>query len=125
MNVVGWFEIPVADMDRAKVFYEAVFETELNELPMGPDSQMFAFPWIDNAPQAAGALVKYEGSKPSPDGVRIYFTAPDFPGTLGRVKEHGGEVLVEEMSIGEHGFVGTFKDTEGNVISIHRRSDTA
>lgn len=25
-NMVGWFEIPVTDMDRARKFYESVFD---------------------------------------------------------------------------------------------------
>ncbi|WP_317192076.1 VOC family protein [Snuella sedimenti] len=28
-NMVGWFEIPVNDMERAKAFYEAVFQVEI------------------------------------------------------------------------------------------------
>lgn len=28
-NMVGWFEIPVVDMDRAKTFYEAVFQVKI------------------------------------------------------------------------------------------------
>ncbi|WP_410529691.1 VOC family protein [Winogradskyella sp. PG-2] len=27
--MVGWFEIPVSDMDRAKQFYETVFKVEI------------------------------------------------------------------------------------------------
>ena len=31
-NPVGWFEIYVEDMTRAKAFYEGVFETRLESL---------------------------------------------------------------------------------------------
>ena len=30
-NVVGWFEIPVSDMDRAIRFYETVFDFKIAE----------------------------------------------------------------------------------------------
>ena len=45
-NMVGWFEIPVRDMDRAKKFYEEVFQISIqvqnfNELLMG------WFPWAE------------------------------------------------------------------------------
>ena len=38
--MVGWFEIPVNDMDRAKTFYEKVFDVtisvhDLGEIIMG------------------------------------------------------------------------------------------
>ena len=33
--MVGWFEIPVTDMDRAKKYYEAVLQTEISIHDMG------------------------------------------------------------------------------------------
>ena len=42
-NPVGWFEIYVEDMDRAKSFYEKTFETTLEKLP-APGMEMLAFP---------------------------------------------------------------------------------
>lgn len=33
-NPVGWFEIDVQDMDRARKFYETVFEAKLEQLPV-------------------------------------------------------------------------------------------
>src|SRR5687767_6536401 len=42
-NPVGWFEIYVDDMNRAKTFYETVFETKLEKLPAG-DLEMWNFP---------------------------------------------------------------------------------
>ena len=48
-NPVGWLEIYVQDMPRAKAFYEAVFQGSLEELknpdPNGfPEMEMRAFP---------------------------------------------------------------------------------
>ena len=37
-NPVGWFEIHVADMQRAKAFYEAVFNRLLFPLDTGDES---------------------------------------------------------------------------------------
>lgn len=30
-NLVGWFEIPVSDMERAIEFYKSVFQAELEQ----------------------------------------------------------------------------------------------
>ena len=38
---------------------------------------------------------------------------------LGKVEAAGGKVLKEKMSIGEHGFIGVFTDTEGNTVAMH------
>ena len=40
-NPVGWFEIYVDDMERAKSFYEAVLKVKLEKLP-GPDVEMWS-----------------------------------------------------------------------------------
>ena len=60
-NPVGWFEIYVQDMDRAKAFYENVLSRTLEALaPPGADSsdmEMWAFPMQPEAGGAAGALV--------------------------------------------------------------------
>ena len=41
-NPVGWFEIYVDDMERAKKFYETVLGVKLEKLPI--DIEMFTFP---------------------------------------------------------------------------------
>ena len=41
-NPVGWFEIYVQDMNRAKAFYESVFKTQLQKLE-GPGHRHVGF----------------------------------------------------------------------------------
>ena len=120
-NPVGWFEIPVLDMDRAKKFYDAVFELDLELHDIGP-MHMAWFPMVEGVQGSPGALVKMDGYVPSGDGIRIYFTAPDIEGTLEKAAAGGGEILMPRTSIGEYGFVAQFRDTEGNRIAIHSRN---
>ena len=120
LNPVGWFEIPVMDLDRAKSFYDAVFGFDLELHDMGP-MQMAWFPMIEGVMGSPGALVKMDGYIPSGDGIKIYFTAPDIEGTLERAAASGGEILQTRTSIGEYGYIARFKDTEGNHIAIHSR----
>lgn len=125
-NAVGWFEIPVSDMDRAVQFYETVFEVKLSRMPMGP-LEMAMFPDGDETMGAGGSLVKHEEFyKPSSsDGVLIYFTAQsgDLANELGRVEAAGGKVMVEKRQIApDVGYMGLFTDTEGNRIALHSRA---
>ncbi len=119
-NPVGWFEIPVTDMARAKTFYEHVFDLELEEHQTGP-LLMAWFPMEENFIGAGGSLVKGEGYEPSPDGVLVYFTAPDIDATLSSVREKGGTVIAEKTGIGEYGFIAMIEDSEGNRIGLHSR----
>jgi predicted enzyme related to lactoylglutathione lyase len=119
-NPVGWFEIPVKDMARAKAFYEHVFALQLEEHQMGPHSMAW-FPMLEGVPGSTGSLVKGEGYEPSLEGVLIHFTAPDIDAVLSRTKEKNGRVITEKTSIGEHGFYALIKDSEGNRIGLHSR----
>lgn len=123
-NVVGWFEIPVTDMERAIAFYETVFEVKLTRMQAGPEDMAF-FPWVENSMGAGGSLIHYpDFYTPSRDGVVVYFTAwsGDASVELSRVEPSGGKVLQEKKQISpEHGYMGLFLDTEGNRIAVHSR----
>lgn len=64
-NPVGWFEIYVQDLDRAKTFYEMVLSVELTKLesPM-PELEMLAFPMNMETGGASGVLVKWKAALP-------------------------------------------------------------
>jgi len=121
-NPVGWFEIPVRDLDRAKTFYQTVFEFE--DMPvhdMGP-LRMAWFPWKQDGIGAPGALCHGEWYEPSQAGTLVYLTAPDIDACLARAAENGGKVIQSKKSIGEYGFVGFMEDCEGNRVGLHSRS---
>ena len=97
-NVVGWFEIPVSNMNRAAKFYESVFGFNLQREKLG-SLDMTWFPMIQSGIGAAGALVHAPGFyKPSENGTLVYFTAHsgDLNDELSRVKTAGGKVLQEK-----------------------------
>ena len=121
-NSVGWFEIYVEDMARAKAFYERVFDVTLSELPTDmPDIQMLVFPMIDDAPGCPGALAKMEGVEPGGGGVLVYFSCEDCSVESSRVAAAGGQVVKPKFAIGEYGFISLVVDTEGNMIGLHSR----
>jgi len=123
-NIVGWFEIPVLDMDRAVRFYETVFEIKLDRRQLGP-LEMAWFPWVEGGMGSSGSLVRSEFHKPSDEGVRIYFTAfsGDVAVEAGRVAAAGGEVLMPRTQISEDiGYMAMVRDTEGNRICLHSRT---
>ena len=116
-NPVNYFEIPVVDMARAMRFYERVLlvDFELTEIDGHP---MALFPYDKDAAGISGALASGDSYRPGPEGVRIYFTVADIDATLRRAVDAGGKVLYPKTSIGEHGFVAEFQDSEGNCIAL-------
>ena len=117
-NPVGWFEIYVQDMDRAKKFYRAVFGTEFTRLETG-DLEFWAFPMDPERYGAPGALVRMPGLDSRPGGVLIYFSCEDCAVQAKRAAEAGGKVEREKMSIGQYGHIALVIDSEGNRIGLH------
>lgn len=122
-NPFAWVEIYVGDMNRAQKFYEAIFEIQFSEIPMGEEGvgsmQMLCFPWVENERGASGALVKMEGFTPGPGGTLVYFSCDDCAVEESRVEKAGGTILQPKMAIGEHGFCAVIMDTEGNSIGLY------
>ncbi|TRY33049.1 VOC family protein [Aliiglaciecola sp. M165] len=117
MNPIGWFEIYVEDMPRAKAFYEQMLDITLDKIP-SPQVQMWAFPSNDENRQGFGALVCVEGYKPEGNGTLIYFSCDDCALEASRVEAAGGTLQRPKMQIGEYGFVALVIDTEGNMIGL-------
>ena len=122
-NPVGWFELYVQDMPRAKAFYETVFQGSLTSMASTdtnapPGMEMMAFPSDMEAAGAAGALVKMNGC-PSGGSTLVYFSCEDCAVEAARAAANGGKVLQEKMPIGQYGFIALVSDTEGNSIGLH------
>ena len=117
-NPVGWCEIYVQDMERAKRFYETVFATKLQRLN-SPAIEMWAFPMSQQGRGAAGALVMAPGVPSAAGGTMVYFSCADCAVEGGRVADAGGRLVREKMAIGEYGFVVLAHDSEGNMIGLH------
>ena len=120
-NMVSWFEISVSNMERAKKFYEKVFDVteQFGDTLMG----WFPFPKDQGASGAGGSLVQNEQFyKPMANGTLIYFSSPEITFELSKVEEAGGVVLQEKTLIREDiGYMALVLDSEGNRIALHSK----
>lgn len=117
-QVINWFEIPVAEMDRAIVFYERVMQVSLRRENMDC-AELAVFPHQDPAP--GGALAKFDGITPSQQGAIIYLHTDDLPATLSRVAAAGGQCVFGPLELGQDiGTIALFSDSEGNRVGLHQ-----
>ncbi|GAB1348946.1 VOC family protein [Ignavibacteriales bacterium] len=118
-HTISWFEIPVKDMNRAKRFYEEIFNIELSIISFGGHDMAF-FP-SSSMEQISGALVQGPDYTPSSEGSLIYFSGnPDLQKVLNRIPDAGGVILLPKREISpEYGFMALFMDTEGNRLALH------
>lgn len=119
-NSLNWFEISVADLNRAKKFYETIFSITM-EVQTMMNMEMASFPYDPMQYKVSGALVKSEYHTPSMEGAKIYLNGnPDIDIILSKIEAAGGSIIMPKTAISpEIGFMAFFKDTEQNNIGLH------
>lgn len=117
-NMINWFEIPVTDFDRARSFYETIFDIEMSVTSMQGYKMAF-FPAFEG--KISGAICFGEGYIPSGAGSLLYLNAnPDVNLVLDRAIQAGGRIIVPKTLISaEVGYYAFIVDTEGNRIALH------
>lgn len=120
VNPVGWFDIHVANFERAKKFYETVFDVKLVDLPSEWGKQS-VFPFSPESPNISGALVEKKEMKPNANNTVVYFETEDCVAEEKRIEHAGGKLVQPKMHIGEFGYVSIFIDSEGNTVGLHSR----
>lgn len=117
-NALDWFEIPVAELARARRFYGALLQADLREESFN-GQQMAILPYRKGG--VGGALMAGEQFIPSTQGTVVYLGAgDDLDGALARVEAAGGRVLSGKIHLSDEiGSIAFFIDTEGNRIGLH------
>jgi uncharacterized protein len=117
-NAINWFEIPVADLNRAIKFYERVLTKPLRQESMGP-VRMAVFSYDQLG--VGGALMQAPEMTPHRDGAIVYLNAaPSIDATLARIADAGGSVALPKTALPDGmGFFAHMIDTEGNRVGIH------
>lgn len=110
-----WIEIPVADLARAKSFYESVFAYPPTAVT---DDGTRAITVVEGQPTVS--LNRTAGFTPSIDGVLPYFHL-DGPLTaaLDRVTAAGGQVVEPPAARSDLGLFALVTDSEGNALYLH------
>jgi len=115
---INWFEIPVADLDRAQAFYEALLQAPLRREAMGPQT-LAVLPYT--APGVGGALLASPQARPGEGGAIVYLNVgPTLNAALDRALTAGAQLLVPRVDLPEG--MGSFvhlRDPEGNRIGLH------
>lgn len=119
-NALNWFEIPAADLGRAKRFYETLFLMKMQELTLANNLRMALFPVEKGA--VGGAVCEHKDFyHPGHQGPLVYLNSnPDLSTVLSRVVPAGGSVIIPKTQIApDVGFMAVFEDSEGNRVALH------
>ena len=119
-NRLVWFDIPVADLERSRAFYQAVLGIPVHREKSG-DSD---FCVLDHKDGNGGCLVLEPGAVTGKGGILCYLNVDGrLRDAMAQVAKLGGEVLEPAHAIGPHGFRAVVLDSEGNRIALHSMFD--
>jgi predicted enzyme related to lactoylglutathione lyase len=120
-NTINWFEIPTKNMEKAKAFYQEVFQVAFvpYEMP-GFEMKMETFPSTPGSSFVGGALVESANHHPAQGGAVVYLNAnPSIDAVIERIAPAGGMAITGKISLGPNGFMALFIDVDGNTIGLH------
>jgi hypothetical protein len=117
---VVWFDLPVADLDRATKFYAAVLGIKVSKEKMGN----FSFSVLEHGPEGNGGCLIPNAADVSATGILVYMNVDGrIRDALRQAEQLGGRVVKPVESIGQHGFRAIIMDSEGNRVALHSGSD--
>lgn len=116
-SIIGWFDLPALDVDRAVNFYSQVLGIALNKEIFG-EFEMSIFPHSETA--VGGCIYKSTDVKPSHQGILLYFNVDGrMEDAQSKVESAQGKIIQAKHAIGQHGFRSLVLDSEGNRIALH------
>ena len=105
-------DIPVADTKKASEFYGNLFGWQIAEVPGFEGYPMWQAP---NKISGGGLAPRSDGfTQP-----RSYVEVDSIEQTLAKVKETGGEVVMEKNPISETSWWAIFRDPDGNDVGLY------
>ena len=115
-NRVVWFDIPVADLDRAISFYERVLAIEVDKQSFDG----FEFATLAHAEGNGGCLVPNAAGVSDSQGPLIYLNVDGrIEEAVALVEDQGGSVTQDIHQIGPYGQRALILDSEGNRLALH------
>ncbi len=111
-NAVVWSEIPVTDLDRARVFYAEVLQCEMRQDNSGPR------PIVDIVADSVAAHLYVGTPAPRGTGVTLHLAVQGtVEDALTRTKSAGGTVILPIITIPQGRFA-KIQDLDGNSIGL-------
>lgn len=105
-------DIPVADTERATVFYADLFGWQIAEVPGFEGYPMWQAP---NKISGGGLAPREEGfTQP-----RSYVEVDSIEKTLQKVTANGGSVVMDRSPIDETSWWAVFTDPDGNTVGLY------
>jgi predicted enzyme related to lactoylglutathione lyase len=111
-NPLCHFEILVPDPEKAKSFYQNVFDWTFESSP-GSNYQV-----IQTGAAPCGGLMKKPDGMPMRAALQVYILVDNVDETLKKAADGGATVLVPKTEVSGRGYFAVFQDPEGIVLGL-------
>ena len=118
MNKLTHFDIHASDVERAKRFYERIFDWKFGTYSGA--EEFYQVRASDGEVIGAVQSRKYNAHSKDILGFECSIAVDDVEETTRRVEEAGGKTLMSKTAIPGVGWIAKFTDTEGNVFAAIR-----
>lgn len=114
VNTPSWFDLMTPDPDKARAFYGALFGWQFQV--SGPEYGGYAM--ATTAGRSAAGVGKLPPGAPYPSAWTVYFGVDNADRTCAAIKEHGGNVMMGPMDVGDQGRMAIATDPTGAVFGL-------
>jgi predicted enzyme related to lactoylglutathione lyase len=109
-NPIVHIEIPVTDLDKAKIFYSKLFAWKVD---VTPEMNYAVF---DTGTPPNGGFSTF--LKTATGGCLLHIYVDDIEKKLREIEKAGGKTVTKKTEIPQFGWYATFKDIFGNIIGL-------
>jgi predicted enzyme related to lactoylglutathione lyase len=121
MPRVVHFEIAANDPDKAAAFYQEVFGWKITKWE-GPQEYWLVETGDEEEPGINGGLFR---PNEIISGTVNTVAVPDIDDFIEKIKQHGGEIVVEKHAVPGIGYNAYAKDVNGTLFGLHQEDPQA
>lgn len=116
MATIVHFDIGADNLDRAKKFYEDLFEWKIGAMPGISNYYEITTSDLNGVPGIGGGLTKREN--PQQTGITNFIGVVSISETIEKLNKLGGKLIQSKQAIPGYGYVAVCMDTENNVFGL-------
>lgn len=122
MPTIVHFDISADDMERAKEFYEELFDWKIEKIPGPVPYYLIGTTDLDGKESVGGGLAK----RASPDQkITNFVGVPSVEEYIEKVKELGGKIIEHKWPVPGYGYLAVCLDTENNTFGLWEENKDA
>lgn len=115
MPTIVHFDLPADDVERARTFYEKLFEWKFEKVPMEMPYYLFQTTDLAGNNAVGGGL----GQRGAPDQrITNYIGVPDVEKYMAKVEKLGGTIIMQKTAVPGWGYLAVCVDTENNTFGL-------